>query len=554
MSFGLPLAWAWVSACAVVVALYLLRRREREFAVSALFLWERIPPDQASRWERLRPRFDLLLFLQLLGVFLFAFALTQPHIFRTWPAGATVILMDASASMAAEGRAELAIDCAQDIVRGSGGPWAVISWAEPPGFLVPPTERREEALAGIAGFQPALSRRPPLGRALALLTSPWERIVVITDDPPSEAGVEVVALPPVENLGIGAFAVRPHPDGSGYQALVRVRNDTPRFQDAKLALRTGGSTYFQSRLLGPGAEETFVFPYYGPLGSGFWVELSPYDPFPWDNVRYFALSGPETIRVRWLGEEDRYVWAALSAAGQFLRTPEPPWDLTVAVRTELHNPPAGPALLVEAGSPEASLGKPTAAGPFRAPMDEPLVRHVSPEEFAAETVWSVTLPEGATVALWAGELPTIARWEGQQGRRMLLTVELARSNLPQSVDFPILLQNALRWLLPYSFKAGYEVGQVVILPEGAEVITPDGAVAGAWLPELPGLHEVRWGERTEVIAVNVPWEESLAGHEGVASFPSGPGTKEERPIWTWPLAGALVLLATEWALARRRGG
>ena len=87
MRFLLPWGWAWLTSGLVVVALYLLRRREREEPVSALFLWERIPPDRASRMARLRARFDLLLLLQLLAVTLFAVGLAHPIVRVPAPPG-----------------------------------------------------------------------------------------------------------------------------------------------------------------------------------------------------------------------------------------------------------------------------------------------------------------------------------------------------------------------------------------------------------------------------------------------------------------------------------
>ncbi|MCR4392561.1 MAG: BatA domain-containing protein [Candidatus Acetothermia bacterium] len=554
MSFAFPMAWAWLASGLVVLLLHLFRRRERELSVSALFLWEQVPPDRASYLERLRWRFDLLLCLQLLGVILFAFALAQPLLQVSRTAGATAIVIDGSASMAADGRVEEAVAAARRAIAASSGPWTVVRWADPPELLVPSTSKREEALAGLSQFRPTLGGRPPLGQALALLPDPGVRIVVITDDPPPDPGVDVVALPPKDNLAILAFSVRPEPDGSGYPALVRVRNDTPHYQDVQLVLRAGDGTYLQSRLLAPKSEDTFVFPYVGALGPTFRVELLPGDAFPWDNVRYFTLAeAGSTVRVRWLGEEDRYLWAALQAAAPAVRVREPPWDLTVAVRVDLPASPNGPALLVGAGSPEAPLGGFVPAGAIHG-GESPLLRHVVPGNFQAAAVRPPLLPDGAEVALWADDRPALARWEAAPGRRVLLTLDLPRSNLPLTVDFPILLSNALAWLLPHRPGQDLRVGEAMELVEGAEVLTPTGPVTGTWVPDRPGLYELRRDGRRERIAVNVPWEESLPG-----AAPSAPPVVPQRataalPIWPWLGLATLFVLAGEWALAWRRGG
>lgn len=550
MTFLFPWAWAWLGAGLGAVFLHLLRRREREHPVSALFLWEPIPPDRVSRVQRVLSRLDLLFLLQLLAVLLLAAGLAGP-LFRVGrPAGATAILLDGSASMGSGTRPEEAVEAARRVVRESAGPWAVVLWADPPRLLVPPTDRREEALALLGDYRPTLGSRPPLGPALALLPGGFGRVVVVTDDPPAEEGVEVVLLPPRENLAIVAFSVRPTPGGTGYEALVRVRNDTRRYRDVQVALDTGAGTYLASRLLGPGEEDLFTFSL--PLvRPGLRAELLPRDDFPWDNVRYFALEGATAFRVRWLGEEDRYLGAALGAALAVERTAAGPWDLTVAVRTGLPDLPTGPVLLVGASSPEAPLGEAVPGGPFRG-ADSPLLRHVVPEALRAGAVFPPSLPPGAVVDLWAGDVPVLARWEAPAGRRALLALDLLRSNLPLLPDFPILLRGLLTWLLPFRPRAALVVGEALELPPGTEVLTPQGPVAGVWVPDRPGLYELR-GERTEVVAVNVPYGESLPPRPGGGGTARGVAAVAEVPGWPLFALGAFLLLGLEWGLARRRG-
>lgn len=546
MSFLLPWAWAWLASGLAVLALYLLRRREREHPVSALFLWERIPPDRTSRLERVLARFDLLLLLQLLAVALFAFGLAHPTVRATRPAGATAIILDGSASMAAAGRTEEALAAARRLIADSSGPWAAVVWADPPRLLVPPTGNRDEALAALGAYRPTLGGRPPLGQALALLPGGFARTVVLTDDPPPDPGVEVVALSPVENIAIVAFAVRPTPDGVGYEALVRVRNDAARYRDVQVALHTGIGTYLGSRLLSPGSEDAFVFQL-GAVGTTFRAELLPNDDFPWDNVRYFAVEGAAAVRVRWIGKEDRYLWAALQAAMSVERTAALPWDLTVAVRADLPTVPAGPVLLVGTSSPEAVLADPVPAGPIRG-EPSPLTRHVVPEGLRADAVRPATLPSDAVVDLWAGPQPALVHWEGGDGRRVLVTLDLARSNLPVAVDFPILLRNALAWLLPLRPRPTLTVGEAAPVPPGMEVSAVT-AVEGVWIPDRPGLYELRGENRREFLAVNVPYDESLPVGAASRSGAVLGRTRADLAAWPWIAIGAFLVLLAEWGLA-----
>jgi len=546
-----PMGLAWLSAAAVVILLYFLRRRAREVPVSALFLWERLPKGEVKRLERLWPRIDLLLLLQLLVVAAFALGMADPALIGARPAGATLIVLDGSASMSAQGLADQARAAARQVVDATAGPWAVISWAEPLQVLTPHVESRAAALSAIGRFRPGLSARPPLSGALALLPGDWDRVVVITDDPPKPGAAEVIALPKPGNYAITAFSLRPQPDGSGYEAFVRVANETSRYVDLELSIRAGGTEYLKHLLVSPQAEETFLLPYFGPVGQGLVAELRPTDPFPWDNLRYLAPEGGR-VRVRWLGEEDRYVRAALAAVGADLEAEAPPWDLTVAVRTQLPQAPAGAALLIESGTPDVPLGEPMPAGPWRG-EDDPLLAHVRPEDWVTSEVYAVDPPPEAKVALWSGPHPAILRWETEAGRRVLIALPLERSNLPITVDFPILVRNALVWLLPWTEGGEHYVGEAIALPAGAELITPEGPVTETWVPDAPGLYELRRGGRTGLIAVNLPPEEAGLGPAARTGSPAGGSARMENPVWPWIAGAALVLLLAEGALALRRG-
>lgn len=548
MVLGAPLGLAFLAATTVVVLLYFLRRQARKVQISALFLWERLPRGEVTHWERLWPRLDLLLFLQLLAVVLFSLAAADPALVRTRPAGATLVVLDGSASMCAAGLADEARARARAAIRATAGPWALVAWRRPLEVLTPPTRDRGEALAALARYRPTLSARPPLGQALAAFPRPWDRIVVISDDPPPGEGFQVVPLASPPNYALRAFSLRPQPDGSGYQVLVRVANETGSYADLALTIQAGGSEYMKSLLVPPGGEETFVLPYQGPLGEGLVAELHPQDAFPWDNVRYFA-PGLGPVRVRWVGDADPFLWAALTAAVPAVRTESPPWDLTVAVRTELPEDPHGPALLVAAGTPEAPVGAALPAQEWRQEED-PLLAHLRPEEWQVGSVLPAQLPAGARVALWSGGLPALARWESPQGRRVLLALELAGSGLPLQVDFPLLVRNALLWLLPWEGGEGYQVGEAVMLPPAARVVTREGEISGVWVPEAPGLYRVLREGGEGWLAVNLPPEERA---RPVAARAGESPTREPRPLWPLLAGLALGLLLVEGALAARRG-
>jgi hypothetical protein len=79
------------------------------------------------------------------------------------------------------------------------------------------------------------------------------------------------------------------------------------------------------------------------------------------------------------------------------------------------------------------------------------------------------------------------------------------------------------------------------------------------VPERPGFHRVRTGDRERVLAVNVgeasrdlspPRLERLAGRAVLRPEVETQGPRE--PPWTWLLLAVFVLLTAEWISYQRR--
>ena len=551
MTFAFPLAWLWLLALLPVLLLHFLRKKERDWRVSALFLWEGVRPDRPRFVERLRARWDLLLLLQGLAVVLSAFALSRPEREVLRPAGATLLVLDGSAAMAAEGTREKVLAAAEQILKNSAGPWAVVLWTTPPEILVPPTAELGLALAGLHRYAARLTRRPELPQALALLPEPWPRVVVITNDPTGITGAEVVQIPRPENLGITAFAVRPSPDGLRYEAFLRILNATEAYKDVQIRILSEAGEFWASRLVPPGAEEEVVLVLPGARAGAFVAELRPTDAFPWDNVRYCALGGGE-IGVGWRGREDRYLWAALRAAAPVRRVDQDP-DLFVVAHADLSGEPWGPCLLVNAGWPGLSRLGEKEPGPLRAEAS-PLLENLSLAEWRLGRVALYELPLGARVLLWAGDTPLLFVWESPWGRRAVLALDLGRSNLPLLPDFPILVRNLLGWLLPQEPVEAVLVGEAVTLPPGFSVRTEEGTFEGVWVPQRPGIFQVQGPKGLRPLAVNVPWEASYLAKTPVEGVGELKPVRAALPLWPWATAGLVLVLAAEAALFLRRGG
>ncbi len=97
-----PLALLFALLAVPIILLYLLRLQRREQPVSSTLLWRQVIMDREANtlWQKLRK--SLLLFLQLLTLLFFVFALIRPYInVRSQLSGRITVLLDASASMLA---------------------------------------------------------------------------------------------------------------------------------------------------------------------------------------------------------------------------------------------------------------------------------------------------------------------------------------------------------------------------------------------------------------------------------------------------------------------
>lgn len=558
MGFGVPWGFLWFLGWGVVLLLYFLQRRFRRVEVSALFLWERIPEHPLSFRERLRALWDLVLFLQLLGVGLLGVAFAEPQARRAVPAGSVALILDGSASMGAADRPEEVKEVAAEVVRTSAGPWAVVLWADPPRYLVPPTGDRAAVLRGISRYAPTYGRRCSLGDALAFLPGQWDRVVIITDFPPEEAeGFEVVALRPVEDLALTAFSLRSSPQGSGYEAYVAVRNGTAESKTVPVVVRVGEYTFRERIQVPPGGERGLSFPYFGPTDVGIVARIEADDPFPTDDVRYFSFGFRRPRRGRWVGEEDRFLRAAILASEPVVFVETPPWDFTVAVRTELGEV-NGPTLLWESTAPGIAFGEPAWEGEWRA-EDERLSRILDLTRWERVGVYAVEPPGDARVLIRRGPVPAAFVTETPGYRVAVAALAFAGAEeVLLSPDFPLFVHHLLAYILPPMPKGTYEVGEMVELPPGMTLVQGGREVEGSLILTAPGIYRVRTEDGLAFpLAVNLPREECVppGGTTGARRSPvpiGGAAAMAEYPLWrfwAWALLGVLLV---EGALALRR--
>jgi len=576
-----------------VILAYFLRHRAEPFPVSALFLWEGLE-GRGRRAFRLTRYSPWLLLLQLLALTMVILALAEPVYYTSGTMGKVAIIIDGSASMTishgGRSRYELAVERALEVVESAAGEVTILQAKRYPRLLFPLGRDKRRARAALRSSRPSLEGETHLEEVLNLLRgqappAQFQRIVYLTDHPPREGpeglppSLEVILVgQEARNLGLTALSLRPEPDPTeGSSLFLRLKNYTSAEERAGLTILADGREIFsQEVLLPPQRERAFSLPLPSLLPERVVAVLEVEDDFPWDDRRFFALSTFRERRVLWLGEEDRFLEGALRAAGPggalitIISEPststsgaEPEPDLIVANGTEI--PPElelkGNILLVNSSYPPLIrlLGTEELSGPLEA-SNHPLLSGVEVENILVVKANRVALPEGGeTILSSSNGLPLIYAKHGEDFRLCYIGFDLRWSNLPLTVDFPILIRNLLYWLLPPEPQPG-EVGRP--LPLDAAVIDPLGRsyrVGELERAPLPGFYTLSWPspERRGYLAITLAPEEGepVGAGEGEpgrgrgqehreASEIGRPG-RRPKPLWRYLSLGGLLILVLE---------
>lgn len=613
MSLLAPLGLVFLLAVPVVVLFYLLRVRFREVEVGSTYLWERLAHDLAAQDPWQKPRFTLLMLIQILLLALLALALARP----AWVALAEesvfqVIVLDGSASMQATDVAPSRFAEAQRLARSTignlpaGSSVAVIVAKRRPEVMQPPTEDTGRAVAALAQARPGstvLDLAAAMRLADALASGHTKaRIDVYTDgafDRPDDLPETPVATSyhliggGSSNAAITAIAARPDPQNNRrYQVFVRVHNYGSAVADVTLGLYADG-TLADSRTLslGPASSQDLIFDRLPDQATVIQARLLEADALAVDNSAATVLDRPRATKVLLVGAGNIFLQQALGLLpnvelfrvdpNRFEGVDDTQFDLIVfdaflplrLPRQNLLvvNPPDSPLIPVD-----GTVERPRV---IAWESENPLLRYVSFADIRIQRASKVSAPGWARTLLTGDNLPLLLAGEQQGQRYVVLAFDIQESNLPLSAGFPILIANVVGYLEPAgvlqqrSIAAG-ETVTIQRLPQADEIVVerPDGTTevlppGGKVLydrTDAVGIYAVRQSARGETLslerfAANLTDDaESSIGprapQDVIATAPpaSREATPMQREFWPWVVAAGVLLLTGEWWWYHRR--
>lgn len=615
MILGLPAALLLLAgAIPLILFLHSLKPRGLRVATTTMFLWERVLKERAlgTRLGWLL-RKNLLLILQLLAAAALIAALADPALLHFGAhSGDLVVVMDLSASMKARGKGGTRIDAARrefmSLVDGlaSDQKMLVIGAGAQPRLLAPfsvDKRRLRELGRNLAATDAAGRVKEAIDFAHAFLKrGSSDRVVVISDG--AFASAADYAKPAAHlrfikvdggqnNLAIVGFEVRRLTDRpSSVEIMVHVRNFTAKPVRAPLTVTLGEKVLARDEIdIGADDRRVLIYTYDGSLAGALVARLDVNDDFATDNQAYLVVNDAPVVRVHYVGLVNPYLSnllrlfpnVELTSAARFepgTARGQAPYDVVIFDRVAVPALTQGNFILIDTLAPNlpielnGKLQNPRVSAP--APT-HPLTEGLSFGDLRVQEALRVSLKGEGVVLARAAESPLLVALELKKLRLLFFAFDLAASDLPLRVAFPVLLHNALQWFQPQrqEFPAQTTTaGAPFILPSmssggAVDIIAPSGKkeqLGAASSPAIfadtleAGFYTYKSANRQGRFAVNLfdeiesqitpPVDLAAAANDRAEGSASGAAGYS---LWPMLLAAVAVLLALELVLAYRQG-
>lgn len=464
MEFANPLGLLGLLTLPTIVAIHLFHRRFPPLLVAGLHLWgaEVRVPTAGRKRERLPISSSLI--LELLAALLLTMVLAQPRVSDSGKVLHLIAVLDDSASMSAVGAdgtssrdraiAELARRM-KEAPRGSRT--TLILSGRRPVMLAGPAVEWDVAEVSLSEWNPTLPRHdvlPALDMAVQLAENGGEVIFMTDslpeDDQPFPKDAEVFAVgESLSNVAITAARWTIDSATLVGHVFLRVRNEGPRQAVVTVEGRSSDQVVFQSKLeLSPNEESPLEAEVPGGLGRLVVSVDGAKDSLSVDSRVSLVEPTIRTVRVAIELPSDHSadgpVRHALGVASDVELTDAPAAHLTIASaealpesRRDLWWLGVGPI----DSSDDAIKSARDLLGPYLKEKRDPLLEGVS----LGGVIWGGVQPltVSATPVISAGNELLLSRLDGTRTTALVLNIDLGRSNLPESPDWPILINNLI---------------------------------------------------------------------------------------------------------------
>jgi Ca-activated chloride channel homolog len=475
MIFTTPLGLLALLAIPVIVAIHLFRRRFPVRPVAGLFLWQlaRQTPEGGGRIARLPITTSLI--LECLAALALALILAGARLSSASVSAHLVVLLDDSASMAAvNARGESARDRAVAHVlagidrRGSGARVTLVLSGDRPSVLAGPAAFAVEARPALEAWKPNAAHHSlaPGIRLARELAGSAGRLMIVSDaapDPVPDDGAAWVAVgETVANVGItAARRTLSLDEGRGVLSLT-LGNYADAAARRRITVTAGTAEVLAREVDVPPGTSSIALPI--PAGlPAVRVATSP-DALLRDNEVVLAEPRPQVVAVENRLADGRGRQALIKALAALPGvTNAEAGHLAFTDAGALDRAPVAGVWRAGFGAPPPGWrGKGEAAdfiGPFVLEKRHPLLLGMT----LGGVAWTGALPLAAQAVqpvVSAGDRALVAL----RGDDVLFNLDLDRTNLIRSPDWPILISNLIemrRQSLPGPERWNYRAGEWV---------------------------------------------------------------------------------------------
>ena len=494
MYFANPWGLLGLLTLPTIVVIHMYHRRFPPVLVAGLHLWGAEIRQPTAGRKRERPPITPSLILELLIALLLSLVISQPRFGEIDRVLHLIAVLDGSASMSAVGsqgtsfRNVAVADLQRRMTAASrGSVITVIATGRRPVMLAGPAVSWEDAQQRIAGWEPSATRHDfstSLDMA-AQLSATAGKVLFITDHMPSDSDVvpaqtEVLAIgESLNNVAVIAAKWSLDPKTLAGKVFVRLANRGARAVESRVVGKAGEKPVFESTVpLEPNAERSFEADVPGGLGAIHVTAMTTGDPLEIDNSVDLIEPKARSVKVAIELPEEH---AARAPIQRVIRTlPDVSLvaagggDLQIATASELPVPNrslwwlgVGPI----DGSESARSKAKDLVGPYVIDKRNPLMDGI----LLSGVVWAGVQPVDLSVTplITAGSQMLFARLDGTPTTGYLLNLDLAKSNITESPDWPILLSNLVeqrRENLPGLRRWNYRINEPISfrLFEGTE--------------------------------------------------------------------------------------
>ncbi len=462
MYFANPFGLFALLSLPTIVIIHLYHRRLPPVLVAGLHLWggEIKQPTAGRKRERLPISKSLI--LELLGALVLSLVLSQPRFGELDNVQHVIAVLDSSASMSAVGtdgvtfrdRALEGLD-RRMAAAPRGSVVTVIATGRRPELLAGPAVSWSDAKGKLSDWQPSRTKHD-FATALDMATQVADKtgsVVFLTDDLPGPKSrmaedVEVIAVgQSLGNVAIIAARWSHHPETLKGTVFVRLANKGARATKSKVVGTSGSVTVFSSFVdLAANAERAVEAEVSGGVGQIVVTVETPNDPLAIDNT--VTLIEPKLRPISYANElpkddpAHRAVQRVLAQVQDVKAVDAHSAQLVFGPFGSL--PPSQRDLWwVGVGPLDRTAESKKAAKDLLGPylIDK---RHALSDGISlAGVVWAGVQPLSLDVTpiISAGDQLLLSRLNGTATTALVLNLDIGKSNLTETPDWPILISN-----------------------------------------------------------------------------------------------------------------